>query len=99
MTGVKKSVWCKFFQIEREKLHILHFLGVFAVIFGCRILRFKNPASVKEMTNMRYGLTSLTSQKLQTALVLLDSEPSDISAVGSLIQLGPLVSLDSLFHM
>ena len=27
---------------------------VFFVIFGCKILVFKNPASVKEMTNMRY---------------------------------------------
>ena len=27
---------------------------VFFVIFGCKILGFKNPASVKEMTNMRY---------------------------------------------
>ena len=27
---------------------------VFFVIFGCKISGFKNPASVKEMTNMRY---------------------------------------------
>ena len=40
---------------------MLHFLGLFRVIFGfffvifgCKILGFKNPASVKEMTNMRY---------------------------------------------
>ena len=30
-------------------------LWVFFVIFGCKILGLKNPASVKEMTNMRYG--------------------------------------------
>ena len=30
-------------------------IWVFFVIFGCKILVFKNPASVKEMTNMRYG--------------------------------------------
>ena len=33
--GVKNSVQCKIFQIEREKLHILYFWGLFAVIFGC----------------------------------------------------------------
>jgi len=27
---------------------------VFFIIFGCKKLGFKNPASVKEMTNMRY---------------------------------------------
>ena len=32
---VKNSVRCKIFQIERKKLHILHFLGLFVVIFGC----------------------------------------------------------------
>ena len=32
---VKKSVRCKIFQIERRELHILHFLGVCVVIFGC----------------------------------------------------------------
>ena len=29
---------------------------VFYVVFGCTNLVFKNPACVKEMTNMKYGL-------------------------------------------
>ena len=63
----KNSVRCKTFQIERRKLHILHFLGLFAVmlwvffvIFGCKILGLKNPASVREMTIMRYAFAIIT---------------------------------------
>ena len=56
----KKFCGCKNFQVECEKLHILHFLGLFVVILGvffiilgCKVLGFKNPDSVKEITNMR----------------------------------------------
>ena len=52
---LKNSVRCKIFQIECKKNHILHFLGLFVVICGCKILGFQNPANVKEITNMRYG--------------------------------------------
>ena len=31
---------------------------MFLVIFGCKLLGFKNPASVKEMTNMSHALKS-----------------------------------------
>ena len=53
------SVRCKIFQIECKKMHILHFLGLFVVIYVCKILGFKNPDNVKEITNMRHGCVLL----------------------------------------
>ena len=31
-------------------------MGFFLIICGCKILELKNPASVKDITNMRYGV-------------------------------------------
>ena len=38
--------------------YLLYFLVVF-IVFGCKTLRFKNPAFVKEMTNMIYDFHPL----------------------------------------
>ena len=60
------SFRCQLFQIEHKQTNISIFGGVFFfwflvfffVVFGCKYLGLKNPACVKEMTNMRYALKS-----------------------------------------
>ena len=35
---------------------------MFCIVFGCKYLGFQNPAFVKELTNMRYAVKSLTQK-------------------------------------
>ena len=42
----------------------------FSIIFGCKILRFKNPAYVKEITNMRYEYSFISVQHQYSSVQL-----------------------------
>ena len=54
---VKRSLGCKIFQIKCKKKNLFSDFWVFFLLqfLGVRYLGFKNPALVKDFTNMRCG--------------------------------------------